>query len=387
MHLGQRTCQVREHGSNNVLLTICLHPLGSLGTSLQDVERPRTRCLNFFFKAGGFYVDKTCIDCDTCRWMVPATFARVGEQSAVTAQPATAEQRHAALQVGCGTCRHVGEQQVVTKRSKESTTFPHPLPQALLACPTFSIHCIDRRPGELKAAQESFPLPIPGCPSVFHTGFAAESSFGATAYFIRRPQVWRAAWLPLLLMQVAASRLRAFGRRALSQQLVASQAAASPALAPRHAPGQRLGRCAALDAAASTTPGRTGWRPLDFPDSQVGLCKAVWFGNEHSRPAPGTGQRAVHAPRPSSRPRLLPSSPAVRAGTMWGTMLHGQPTLGLSASSTGWRCRGGRAQSERTCLVAAACSCILWAPGRRRWAGQPVLERQHCTLCAWSGVQ
>lgn len=232
VHLGQRTCQVREHGSNNVLLTMCLHPLGSLGTSLQDVERPRTRCLNFFFKAGGFYVDKTCIDCDTCRWMAPATFARVGEQSAVTAQPATAEQRHAALQVGCGTCRHVGEQQVVTKRSKESTTFPHPLPQALLACPTFSIHCTDRRPGELKAAQESFPLPIPGCPSVFHTGFAAESSFGATAYFIRRPQVWWAALLHLHLMQVAASRLHACGRRTLSQQLVALPSCSLPRPGP-----------------------------------------------------------------------------------------------------------------------------------------------------------
>lgn len=51
-----------------------------------------------------------------------------------------------------------------------------------------SIHCDDRRPGELRGAQESFPLPIPGCPSVFHCGYAAESSFGATSYFVRRPQ-------------------------------------------------------------------------------------------------------------------------------------------------------------------------------------------------------
>lgn len=113
---------------------------------------------------GAFYVDRTCIDCDTCRWMAPATFARVGEQSAVAAQPADAQQRQAAL-------------------------------QALLACPTFSIHCTDRRLGELKAAQESFPLPIPGCPGVYHTGFAAEASFGATAYFIQRPQVGAGVWL------------------------------------------------------------------------------------------------------------------------------------------------------------------------------------------------
>lgn len=54
---------------------------------------------------------------------------------------------------------------------------------------SFSIHCRQRQPGELRAAQESFPLPVPGCASVYWCGFAAERSFGATAYFIRRPQV------------------------------------------------------------------------------------------------------------------------------------------------------------------------------------------------------
>ena len=57
-----------------------------------------------------------------------------------------------------------------------------------LAC-SFSIHCSDRQPGELNAAQKAFPLPIPGCQHMFHTGFAAEESFGATSYFIQRPQV------------------------------------------------------------------------------------------------------------------------------------------------------------------------------------------------------
>jgi ferredoxin len=48
--------------------------------------------------AGSFFVDHTCIDCDTCRLMAPETFSRVGEQSAVHHQPTSAEGRVAALQ-------------------------------------------------------------------------------------------------------------------------------------------------------------------------------------------------------------------------------------------------------------------------------------------------
>ncbi len=36
-------------------------------------------------------------DCDTCRWMAPDTFGRVGQQSAVVQQPADREGRVAAL--------------------------------------------------------------------------------------------------------------------------------------------------------------------------------------------------------------------------------------------------------------------------------------------------
>ena len=48
--------------------------------------------------AGDFFVDRTCIDCDTCRWMAPETFGRAGEQSAVHSQPAAREGRVRALQ-------------------------------------------------------------------------------------------------------------------------------------------------------------------------------------------------------------------------------------------------------------------------------------------------
>ncbi|HEX4967858.1 MAG TPA: ferredoxin, partial [Nitrospiraceae bacterium] len=37
--------------------------------------------------AGNFFVDATCINCDTCRQLAPASFEEVGTFSAVTKQP------------------------------------------------------------------------------------------------------------------------------------------------------------------------------------------------------------------------------------------------------------------------------------------------------------
>ena len=101
---------------------------------------------------GDFYVDSTCIDCDTCRWMAPATFDRAREQSRVHRQPVGAEEVAAAE-------------------------------RALLACPTGSIKTEAKR--DLEAARDSFPLPVDE--EVFHCGFHAESSFGATSWFVQRP--------------------------------------------------------------------------------------------------------------------------------------------------------------------------------------------------------
>ncbi|NEQ30032.1 MAG: MBL fold metallo-hydrolase [Leptolyngbya sp. SIO4C5] len=103
--------------------------------------------------AGDFYVDSTCIDCDTCRWMVPNVFSRSDGQSAVHHQPEEAAERWAAL-------------------------------QALLACPTASIGTL-APPAEIKQVQQSFPSPI--AEHVYHCGYHAESSFGAASYFIQRP--------------------------------------------------------------------------------------------------------------------------------------------------------------------------------------------------------
>ncbi|MEO1095184.1 MAG: MBL fold metallo-hydrolase [Cyanobacteria bacterium J06638_28] len=103
---------------------------------------------------GDLYVDSTCIDCDTCRWMAPAVFTRVGDQSAVSHQPETDAERLAAL-------------------------------QALLSCPTASIGTV-APPADMKMAQATFPLPIAA--NVYHCGYHSEKSYAAASYFIQRPE-------------------------------------------------------------------------------------------------------------------------------------------------------------------------------------------------------
>ncbi|MDB9528322.1 MBL fold metallo-hydrolase [Oscillatoria sp. CS-180] len=103
---------------------------------------------------GDIYVDSSCIDCDTCRWMVPDVFSREDGQSIVWQQPETEAERLAAL-------------------------------QAVLSCPTASIGTVEP-PRDMKVAQASFPIPITD--KVYHCGYHSEKSFGAASYFIQRPE-------------------------------------------------------------------------------------------------------------------------------------------------------------------------------------------------------
>lgn len=102
--------------------------------------------------SGDFYVDDSCIDCDTCRWMAPGVFRRDRGRSAVGVQPADGAERMLAL-------------------------------QAAVACPTASIGTLAPAP-EMSAARASFPLEISG--GVCHCGYHSRKSFGAAAYLIRR---------------------------------------------------------------------------------------------------------------------------------------------------------------------------------------------------------
>ncbi|MBD3562960.1 ferredoxin, partial [Planktothrix sp. FACHB-1355] len=102
--------------------------------------------------SGDFYVDSSCIDCDTCRWMAPEVFASVGEQSAVYHQPANEEERLRSL-------------------------------QALLSCPTASIGTVET-PKDIKEAQETFPILVDE--NVYHCGYHSEDSYAAASYLIVR---------------------------------------------------------------------------------------------------------------------------------------------------------------------------------------------------------
>ena len=103
---------------------------------------------------GDFYVDRSCIDCDLCRQLAPATFARADERdmSFVRAQPRDATERHRAL-------------------------------MALVTCPTASIGTA-RKEGA-RAAARAFPSPFAG--EVLFCGYASADSYGASSWLVRRP--------------------------------------------------------------------------------------------------------------------------------------------------------------------------------------------------------
>lgn len=101
---------------------------------------------------GAFFVDETCIDCDTCRQLAPASFRDHGGQSSVYRQPATGAEAQRAM-------------------------------MALVACPTGSIGAGDRL--NAKSGVNAFPFLI--AENVYYCGFNSEKSFGAWSYLIVRP--------------------------------------------------------------------------------------------------------------------------------------------------------------------------------------------------------
>lgn len=103
---------------------------------------------------GNFYVDATCINCDTCRQLAPMSFEEVGDYSAVHHQP-------------------------------DSDPHIHQAYQALLACPVGSIGTEHKDKARLQTAMASFPLRIEN--GVSYCGFNSEKSFGANSFFIEHP--------------------------------------------------------------------------------------------------------------------------------------------------------------------------------------------------------
>jgi glyoxylase-like metal-dependent hydrolase (beta-lactamase superfamily II)/ferredoxin len=100
---------------------------------------------------GEFFVDSTCIDCDTCRQLAPDVFGEAAATSYVRHQPNSQTENQAAM-------------------------------YALVSCPTGSIGNLgDSDP---KAVMGDFPLLIEE--PVYYCGFNSPKSYGGNSYFVRR---------------------------------------------------------------------------------------------------------------------------------------------------------------------------------------------------------
>jgi glyoxylase-like metal-dependent hydrolase (beta-lactamase superfamily II)/ferredoxin len=103
---------------------------------------------------GNFYVDGSCINCDTCRWMASEVFHSAGNQSAVYHQPSDEKEQLKAM-------------------------------QALLSCPTASIGTVEK-PKDIKTVQQTIPIIVED--NVYHCGYHSEQSYGAASYLIQRTE-------------------------------------------------------------------------------------------------------------------------------------------------------------------------------------------------------
>ena len=106
-------------------------------------------------RPGNFYVDTTCINCDTCRQLAPTSFEEVGDYSAVVHQPAGDTEMRQAY-------------------------------RALLACPTGSIGTEQSDAALLNQAKGDFPLPVED--GLYCCGFNSEKSFGANSFYVRHAE-------------------------------------------------------------------------------------------------------------------------------------------------------------------------------------------------------
>ncbi|MBS2009735.1 MAG: MBL fold metallo-hydrolase [Cyanobacteria bacterium SZAS TMP-1] len=102
--------------------------------------------------AGNFFVDRTCINCDTCRQLAPDVFADQGEYSYVRTQPVSPLEEVYAM-------------------------------RALLACPVGSI---GNRSKIKPNVMDDFPLPITD--DVYYCGFNSAASYGGNSFFVTHPE-------------------------------------------------------------------------------------------------------------------------------------------------------------------------------------------------------
>jgi len=100
---------------------------------------------------GDFFVDSTCIDCDTCSQLAPTIFRDHGDQCSVYHQPETGDEVKRAM-------------------------------MALVSCPTGSIGATEKHDAHLGI--DAFPMFLDE--DVYFCGFTSEDSFGGWSYLINR---------------------------------------------------------------------------------------------------------------------------------------------------------------------------------------------------------
>lgn len=100
---------------------------------------------------GEWYIDRRCIDCGASREVAPGLVVHRRGKSVFARQPANDEEGRAAW-------------------------------RALLVCPTASVGTESHR----EQPADLFPQEL--APGVYRCGYNAESSFGAHAYFVKRPE-------------------------------------------------------------------------------------------------------------------------------------------------------------------------------------------------------
>lgn len=102
---------------------------------------------------GDFFIDSTCIDCDTCSELAPLIFRDHGDQCSVYHQPENDGETRLAL-------------------------------MSLVACPTGSIGFTSKH--DARIGIDAFPVVI--SENVYFCGFTSASSFGGWSYLIVRPE-------------------------------------------------------------------------------------------------------------------------------------------------------------------------------------------------------
>lgn len=102
---------------------------------------------------GDFFVDSTCIDCDTCSQLAPSIFRDHGDQCSVYHQPESSDETQKAM-------------------------------MALVSCPTGSIGSTEKHDAHIGI--DAFPHQL--AENVYFCGFTSENSFGAWSYLITRPE-------------------------------------------------------------------------------------------------------------------------------------------------------------------------------------------------------